>query len=257
MTEQSSHSQPKQRHRGASHPDRLGIAGRFEMLAAPSRRALQGRMGYLRNILIVLSVVTIGIVAYAQWLAWHPSPYPQATLAALNRARFEDAFATATETPTALPTTPTPIPTASPEPKPTNTLVPLPTRKPKAQPTDTQQASSPTPIPAPILVAPVDGVTALERMFFEWAWEGSPLKDNQAFDLRIWSLQEEEQGKPRRGVMPLTRDTRVEVSLPAVPAILDYGSGSYFWTVITVELSSDGSPVRMGSWGEIRRLEYP
>jgi hypothetical protein len=236
----------------------LAIARRFDVIAAPGRRALQGRMGTVRTILIVLALVTVGIVAYAQWLAFQPNPYPAATLAALNQARYEETFATDTPTPspspTALPSAELPTPTDTPIPKPTNTLVPLPKGRPKPGLTATQPTPSPAPVPAPRLVAPADGVTALETIIFQWAWEGQPLAENQAFDLRIWSVQEDQLGSPRRGVAPPTRDTQLQVSLPAVPAIKDYGPGDYLWTVVVVEIGADGSPLVVGAWGESRRL---
>jgi hypothetical protein len=214
-------------------------------------------MGIFRTILLVLAVVTIGIVAYAQWLAFQPSPYPAATLEALNQEGFERAFASRTPLPTVLTPTVTLPPTETPTPKPTNTLVPLPTGRPtKSRPTATEPAASPTSLPAPRLVAPDDGITSSDTMVFEWAWDGPALQENQAFDLRIWSAQEEEKGAPRRGVIPPTTDTRVEVSLPAVPAITDYGPGDYFWTVVIVKVGADGSPTVAGAWGESRRLVY-
>ncbi len=235
----------------------LDLARRFDIIAAPGRRVLQGRIVPLRRILIVLGIITVGIVANALWLTFQPNPGPAATLAALNQAEFERAFATATPTPSVPPPTEAPTPTDIPTPKPTNTLVPLPTGRPKRTPTP-EPPSSPTPIPAPRLVAPSDGVTALETMDFEWAWDGSPLKENQAFDLRVWSLQEEQMGSPRRGVVPPTKDTRVTVSLAAVPAIMDYGPGDYLWTVVVVEVPADGSPVVVvGTWGQVWRLVYP
>jgi hypothetical protein len=93
-------------------------------------------------------------------------------------------------------------------------------------------------------------------MVFEWVWDGPPLKENQAFDLRIWSAQEEESGGPRRGVVPPTKDTRAEVSLPAAPAIADFGPGDYYWTVVVVEMAADDFPRIAGAWGEKRRLVY-
>jgi len=217
---------------------------------------LQGRIVPLRRILIVLGVITVGIVANALWLTFQPNTDPAATLAAYNQTRYERAFATATATPTVPLPTEAPTPTDIPTPKPTNTLVPLPTGPARRTPTP-EPPSSPTPIPAPRLVAPNDGVTALETMGFEWAWDGPPLKENQAFDLRIWSLQEEQRGSPRRGVVPPTKDTRVTVSLSAAPAILDYGPGDYLWTVVVVEVPAEGPPVVVGAWGQVWRLVYP
>ena len=257
MTEESSRPQQKAKSPRVGPLGGLGIARRFDIIAAPGRRALQGRMGIVRVVLLVLAVVTIFIVVYAQWLAFQPNPHPAATLAALNRERYEAAFASATPQPTPPPPTLTLPPTITPTPKPTNTLVPLPTGRPtRSRPAATKPVASPTPVPAPVLVAPDDGVTALGRMVFAWAWDGPPLKDNQAFDLRIWSMQEEESGSPRRGVVPPTTDTQVEVSLPAVPAIVDFGPGDYFWSVVIVELRADGSPQVAGVWGESRRIVY-
>ncbi len=234
----------------------LDLARRFDIVAAPGRRVLQGRIVPLRRILVFLGIITVGIVANALWLTFQPNPGPAATMAALNRDFYERAFATATVTPSVSPQTEAPTPTDVPTPKPTNTLVPLPTGRPKRTPTP-EPLSSPTPIPAPRLVAPSDGVTALETMDFDWAWDGPPLKENQAFDLRIWSLQEEQRGSPRRGVVPPTKDTRVTVSLAAVPAILDYGPGDYLWTVVVVEMPAEGPPVVVGAWGQVWLLVYP
>ena len=257
MTEESSRPQQEAGHPESGPFGALGLARRFEIIAAPGRRALQGRMGIVRNILLVLAAVTIAIVAYAQWLAFQPNPNPAATLAALNRERYESAFATPTPQPTVPSPTVTLPPTDTPTPKPTNTLVPLPTRRPtRSRPTATKPIATPAPLSAPLLVAPGDGITAFDRMVFEWTWDGPPLKENQAFDLRIWSVQEEEKGSPRRGVIPPTEETRVEVSLPAVPAIAEYGPGEYLWTVVIVEIGADGSPRVAGTWGESRRLVY-
>ena len=256
MAEQSSHSQPEQRNRVPGPLGRLGLARRFDVVAMPGRRALRGRMRILRQILIVLGVITIGIVAYAQWLAWGPDVSAQATLAAYSQSRYEDAFATSTLAPSEPPPTVTVLPSETPTLKPTNTLVPLPTGRPARKATATELASSPTPAPAPALLSPEEGVTALDRMVFEWAWDGPALTENQFFDLRIWSAQEEQQGSPRRGVVPPTKATSVEVSLAAVPAVVDYGPGDYYWTVVLVEYRADGSLVVVGTWGESRRLVY-
>lgn len=257
MTEESSHPQQETKHPEIGPLGRLGVPRRFDIIAAPGRRALQGRMGIVRIFLLILAVVAIGIVVYAQWLAFQPNPHPAATLAALNREKYEEAFASSTPQPTVPPPTEAPTPTDTPIPKPTNTLVPMPTRKPtRTRSAATKPVAPPTPVPAPLLVAPDDGITAMDRMVFEWSWDGPPLMETQAFDLRIWSVQEEEKGSPRRGVVPPTKDTRVEVSLPDAPAIVDFGPGDYFWSVVVVEVRADGSPQVAGVWGESRRLVY-
>jgi len=256
VTEESSRPQRDEENPVVGPLSRLGAARRFDVLAAPRRWAVQGRMRTVRLILIVLAAVTIAIVAYAQYLAWRPDTSAEATLAALNQAMFEQTFATATPLPTVPTATQAPPPTETPTPKPTNTLVPVPTGRPRTRPTVAAPVASPTELAAPTLIAPGDGMTALAQMVFEWAWDGPPLEENQAFDLRIWSAQEEQNGSPRRGVVPPTRQTSVEVSLAAVPAIVDYGPGEYFWTVVVVELQANGSPRVAGTWGESRRLIY-
>ena len=257
MNEDSSRPQQEEKHPELGSLGRLGIARRFDIIAAPGRRALQGRMRIFRVILLVLGLVTIGIVVYAEWLAFQPSPYPAATLAAKNRERYEQAFSSPTPEPTVLPPTATLPPTETATPKPTNTLVPLPTGRPtRSRPTATEPVAAPAVVPAPLLVAPEDGITGSERMVFEWSWDGPSLKENQAFDLRIWSVQAEEKGGTSRGVVTPTQDTRVEVSLSSAPAIVDYGAGAYLWTVVVVEIGADGSPRVAGAWGESRRLVY-
>lgn len=256
MTEENSRPQYSEQDPEVELHSRPGVARRFDVIAVPGRWAMKGRMRVVRRILIALALVTIGIVAYAQYLAWRPDTSAEATLAALNRAGFDETFATSTPVPTVPTATQAPPPTVTPTPRPTNTLVPVPTGRPRTRPTATALIASPAPLGAPALIAPDDGMTALDRMVFEWAWDGPPLTEDQAFDLRIWSVQEEQSGSPKRGVVPPTRDTRVEVSLASVPAILDYGPGDYLWTVVVVELRVGGSLRVAGTWGESRRLVY-
>jgi hypothetical protein len=250
VTEESSRPKRKGENPATEPLNRPGIVHKFDLIAAPRRWAVQGRMRTVRLVLIVLAVVTIAIVAYAQYLTWRPDTSAEATLAALNQLAFEQAFATATPLPTVPTATQAPPPTVTPTPKPTNTLVPVPTGRPRTRATLVVPVASPVPLAAPELIAPGDGVTTLDRMVFEWAWGGPSLEENQAFDLRIWSAQEQQSGGPRRGVVPPTKQTSVEVSLAAVPAIIDYGPGDYFWTVVVVELQDDGSPRVAGAGRE-------
>lgn len=78
------------------------------------------------------------------------------------------------------------------------------------------------------------------------------LEEDQAFDLRIWSEQEEKNNQPKRGAVAPTQDLEVEVELQYVPAIKDYGPGFYYWTVVVVQVSSDAPPKIVGEWGEKR-----
>jgi chitodextrinase len=106
------------------------------------------------------------------------------------------------------------------------------------------------------LLAPSDGAQLFGQQRFIWQWDGPSLGGNQAFDLRIWSQQEQQAGRPRRGAVPPTQDTEAEVDLQFVPAIKDYGAGDYYWTVVVVETASGGSPRVVGTWGEERRFSY-
>jgi hypothetical protein len=91
---------------------------------------------------------------------------------------------------------------------------------------------------------------------FRWQWTGPSLKPNQAFDLRIWSVQEEQQGHTPRGAVAPTRHTETSVNLPFAPAIQDHGPGDYYWTVVVVEMSVDGSSRVVGPWGERRPFVF-
>jgi len=62
VTEESSRPQQEAKHPEIGPLGGLGIARRFDIIAAPGRRALQGRMGIVRIVLLVLAVVTIAIV---------------------------------------------------------------------------------------------------------------------------------------------------------------------------------------------------
>jgi len=95
-----------------------------------------------------------------------------------------------------------------------------------------------------------------DRVTFRWEWKGAPLSENQAFDLRIWSEQEEQQGSPRRGAVAPTHEMQVEVNLQYAPAIQEFGPGTYYWTVIVVEVQPAGPTTVVGQWGKARKLVY-
>jgi hypothetical protein len=228
----------------------------FDFGALPGPRAFYGRIRPIRprdhrNIrvaLTVLGLLALSLYAYAQWLALQPPPGPEVTLPALNIPRL-------TPTRTPAPTgTATAVPTSTPTPQPTSTPTRGPTRAPR--PTAPSAPLTPTRYPAPILVEPGDGRTPFERAVFEWEWRGQPLAENLAFDLRIWSAEEQQLGAERRGAVAPTRGTQAEVLLSYVPAIQDYGPGDYYWTVVVVEVMPEGPPKVVGEWGEARRFVY-
>lgn len=233
-----------------------GAPRRFDIKILPGRRASYTRFEIIRMALIVLGIGAVLLFVIAEWLALQPGPDTTASIRATSSSLLS-----ATPDPyTPLPPTGTPTsgpaPTRTPRPTPTasRTLVPTVTRRPK--PTATQVPPTPKPLAAPELVEPPDGATATQRVIFRWVWKGPQLAQNQAFDLRIWSAQEEQAGAPRRGAVAPTREGYAEVELQYVPAIQDYGPGDYYWTVVVVQTNANGAIQVVGQWGESRRFVY-
>jgi hypothetical protein len=231
------------------------IRRRFDLHALPSRRAT-----YILKVVSValpaLALLAIGLFAVSEWLALRPVVRATPTLPVLSYELATPTLASVTTGAAAAPFTPLPTMTSTLTPRPTNTLVPLRTRTPRPAPTPTSPSTVRALLPAPALIDPADGATPPNRVTFRWEWNGPPLGDNQAFDLRIWSEQEEQQGLPRRGAVAPTRDTQVEVNLTSVPAIESYGPGTFYWTVIVVEIQPGGPPKEIGQWGQVWRLVY-
>ena len=260
MTEQRSRWQQEGEGPAEAREGGQGRPDRFSVTSLPGRRASPGRHQFIKVSLAVVGVLTMGIVAYAEWLALRPVPDSTAAFRAtasvlLTATVAQGGYLGAPAVAAGSPTRTSP-PTDTPIPPPTRTPVPLVTRTPRAKPSATQPLLTPTVFPAPRLLEPADGATPLERTVFRWEWTGTPLAANQAFDLRIWSALEEQAGRPRRGAVAPTRETQVEVDLRYVPAIQEYGAGDYYWTVVVVELGADGSPQVVGRWGEAWRLVY-
>jgi hypothetical protein len=228
---------------------------RFDLQALPGRHATYV-LKVVSVALPVLALLAVGLFALSEWLALQPVPRATPTLPALPFGLATSTLEPGTISATANPLASVPTQTSTLTPKPTHTLVPLRTRTPRPTATPTSALPAATPVPAPSLLEPVDGVTQLDRVTFRWEWKGAPLRENQAFDVRIWSEQEELKGGPRRGAAAPTRDTQVEVDLRFVPAIQDFGRGTYYWTVIVVEVQPGGPPKEVGQWGEVRRLVY-
>ena len=225
---------------------------RFSVVAIRGKRARYTRFEILRAVLIFLGVGALLLFIVAQWLALQPAPLAPLGLPTL-RVPGPTPSLPAGRTPTTGAT-----PSASPtvQPSPTRTLVPTVTRRPTARPTPTVPVPTRQPYPAPQLLEPTGEATLPERTLFRWQWDGPPLGEGQAFDLRIWSAQEEQAGSPRRGAVAPTQDTQTEVALSYVPAIQDYGPGDYFWTVVVVQQRVDGPADLISAWGESRRFVY-
>jgi serine/threonine protein phosphatase PrpC len=160
----------------------------------------------------------------------------------------------------------TPTQTASP--------LPQPTEKPR-QPTDTPRPPpalptlptievSPFPTPqtvyfAPSLSEPAPGEILSGQVTFSWMWDHEPLPEGVAFDLRIWS--EDEQHTAARGVQEPSQETGADVDLQYVAAIQDFGPGEYFWSVVVVMscqliTGTHCIPELVGEWGEMRGFTY-
>jgi hypothetical protein len=93
---------------------------------------------------------------------------------------------------------------------------------------------------------------------FVWNWDGDALVEEYYFDLRIWSEKEQNQPKDlKRGAVTPIKGTRAKVGLSGVPAIDDYGTGTYYWTVVVVhKRCPDCDPTIAGEWGQERMFTY-
>jgi hypothetical protein len=237
-------------------PDTPEGPRRFDIRVLPGRRASYTRFELIRMALIVLGIGAVLLFVIAEWLALQPGPDTTASIRATSASLLSATPNPYTPFPPTKTPTAGPSPTRTPRPSPsaTRTLVPTVTRRP--EPTATQVPPTPQALAAPDLVEPPDGATPTQKVTFRWLWKGPQLAPNQAFDLRIWSAQEEQAGSPRRGAVAPTRESFAEVDLQYVPAIQDYGPGDYFWTVVVVETKAGGAIQVVGQWGESRRLVY-
>ena len=129
------------------------------------------------------------------------------------------------------------------------------TRAPSATPAPTD---TPVRYPAPDLQLPPSDQELSGSPTFRWRWTGPALAQNRYFDVRIWA--EAERNNPndlKRGAVAPTKEQFVPVGLSGVPAIQEYGTGTYYWTVVVVEKnSSEASPTIIGEWGEERSFRY-
>jgi hypothetical protein len=120
------------------------------------------------------------------------------------------------------------------------------------------RAGEPGPRPAPILVEPPPGAKLGTGAAFFWEWPHEPLAEELFFDLRIWSLPENELPlEEHRSATALTKENGIEVELPGVPAIAEHGRGEYFWSVVVViKPCPDCPPEIAGEWPEPRPFQY-
>jgi len=142
-----------------------------------------------------------------------------------------------------------------------------PAKQPEAPPAATRtptNAPQPT-YPAPTLLDPQPDESLDGTRRFAWQYDGPELKPDEAFDLRIWSVQYEwnKPSEQRRGAINPTQNQEVQVDLTGAPAIGDYGQGEYKWAVVVVRIPScypEPNPgcalVIIGQWSEERAFAY-
>jgi tRNA A-37 threonylcarbamoyl transferase component Bud32 len=92
--------------------------------------------------------------------------------------------------------------------------------------------------PPSALVTPAAADQLTGDAHFDWEWGGSSLADDHAFELRIWSQQEEDAGTEPRGAIAPTRRTEAKVDLGQVRTIQEHGPGVYYWTVVVVDANT-------------------
>jgi hypothetical protein len=105
----------------------------------------------------------------------------------------------------------------------------------------------------PALVTPAAADKLTGDVRFAWEWNGPALGEDQAFELRIWSEQEDEAGIEPRGAIAPTRWTAAEVNLGGVPTVQEHGPGVYYWTVVVVDTRSRQV---VADWREVRMFSY-
>ena len=107
--------------------------------------------------------------------------------------------------------------------------------------------------PASSLLAPAATDQLTGRARFGWQWNGPSLADNQAFELRIWSQEEEDAGGEPQGAISPTKRAEAEVDLEGVPTVKEHGPGVYYWAVVVVDTSTHQV---LETWGEKRTFLY-
>jgi serine/threonine protein phosphatase PrpC len=234
---------------------------------APARKSLL--LPVLIGTLALLVLILGGLIAI-RLLFWGepaagPSPLPVIATEPATPAPLVSPTAEVLPSPT---TTPSAIPTEATA-EPTSTLAPTSTPTPQPEPTNTASAppasDTPTPTPGvrypiPVLSEPADGETLSGTVTFSWQWDHEPLPEGVAFDLRLWSHQEDP-SEARRAADP-THRTTVEVDLQYAPVTQEFGPGVYYWTVVVVWdpcLPTEGSVCQLqvvSEGGERRMFIY-
>jgi hypothetical protein len=125
-------------------------------------------------------------------------------------------------------------------------------------PITTQAAISATTdhlLQTPTLVNPVPDARLSSGVLFQWQWDGQPLPEGLAFDLLIWSEEEdqEHQGQGAFGVIDTKQCLECEVDLDYVHTIVEHGEGIYYWTIVVVQ---EDPYERVGMWAEKRSFTY-
>lgn len=252
---------------------KMEVAAPTQVSESP-KQPLIWRLIWTMAALAGILLCTLAVLGGYWWFAIRPTPTPTAlppmvstptagtpiaTSATLEPLAPTATLATLEAASPTIPETPgeptaTLRPTSS-APTATPTLAPERTRQPTRTP---QPTVTPTPYPAPTLLNPGSGGGLSGKPSFVWQWNQAALPADHYFDLRIWSEKEQNlSNNQKRGAIAPTKNTRAEVDLEGVPAISDYGTGTYYWTVVVVQkLCADCDPTIAGQWGEERMFVY-
>lgn len=129
----------------------------------------------------------------------------------------------------------TPKPTKTPTHGVTATLRPpitsTPTVAPAASkaPTSTPTVSSVMPVPRNL--NPTAGITVLGSTHFSWTYDGPPLQENQAFEVRIWKR---DSSSDHNGVVDPVSTNSVDIDMERFAQ--QYGTGAYSWAVAVIQI---------------------
>jgi serine/threonine protein kinase len=212
------------------------LADAFEKAVGQEAQSLQLPLALI-GAAVVLIIVALVFISLRITEPPPPTPTPVQTAGAPTTEAPTEAITnpvTGKETPTPATKTPSPTPgiTATLAPLPV-TKTPLPPIVEQTPPATTTPTPTQFPIPAPRPVAPGGGATVRGRTTFRWTYDGPPLADNQAFEVRIvWDLRSPD----HNGAASPVRATDITIDLDQVNVVRAHGVGPYYWTVAVIQV---------------------
>lgn len=254
---------------GSDNITLLLVGGRRDEPAAPALVARPARsfplIPALAGLAGLIVLLVAGLVLIPRLFKPMPTATPTSTPVASPSAEPTESptvAATASEFVSPITLTPaggaegasaqTPVPTETLAP--TVTTSPTPTGTPTRAAGATSAASQPGQFAAPVLLSPANNAEMRNKPTFTWQWPHGNLPSGYYFDLRIWSQQEDAAGGARRGAIEPTRFTEAAVDLALAPAIKQYGTGDYYWSVVVVRGSQN--PIVAGQYAAKRKFRY-